>query len=72
MKYKSKTKVDKNVQGIFSLECVRAIRKSSLFGIVVKVMLDGVEADAFEGDWICQKEDGRWTVESDAEEGGER
>ena len=61
-----RVRIGKRIEDIFRLECVREIRKSELFGIIVKVMIDGEPIDAYEGEWICRHDDGRWSIEEPA------
>lgn len=78
--YKSAIQVGWNIQDIFKLGCVAAIQKSALdnFVVIVNNALEdwfdknGVKYTedvlvAYIGDWICEREDGKYDVLTDEE-----
>lgn len=58
-----KVEVGKHIQDIFPLECVSSIDKSADGKVRVMVReYNGMYSWAYEGDFICQREDGLWMV----------
>ena len=63
MKYKQKIRIGKHVQDLFRIEEVKGIGKEIGGRVKIEIIADGKLQWAYEGDWICQKEDGSWTIE---------
>lgn len=68
MKYKQCIQAGNNVNDILKLPCVTTVRKLDSGRYVYELVLNKKQwlpPIAVEGDWICQDEDGEWTVMSD-------
>lgn len=58
-----KIEVGKHILNIFNLECVISVDKRFDGGVMAMVReFNGKCTYAYEGDFICQMEDGNWTV----------
>jgi hypothetical protein len=64
--FKQSIRIGKNIEGIFKLPCVAAIRKdifgAAFFELYGYMMQDKKSAVAREGDWLCENYKGHWTL----------
>lgn len=61
----------RNIEDIFRLPCVAAIRKN-VFGAAVYdlygfIMADDSRREATTGDWLCESKEGKWCVMTNEE-----
>lgn len=69
-KYKQSIQINKNMTDIFRLPCVDAIQKlgEDGFAVVLRYVKDyqgELRQYAFQGEWLCQDNDGCWFVLKD-------
>ncbi len=61
---KQRVKVSKNgVAFLFTLPCVEYITKIGNNGLLVGARTDKGFFPAFDGDWLCENDNGEWSIE---------
>lgn len=64
MKFKQAIHIGRNIEGIFRLPCIAAIRKdifgAAFYDLYGFIMHDRKNAVAREGDWLCEDSAGKW------------
>lgn len=71
MKFKQAIHISSQIEGVFRLPCVAAIRKdifgAAFFDLYGHMMHDKKNAVAREGDWLCELRNGKWIVMNNKE-----
>ena len=61
---KQRVKVSKKgIRYIFTLPCVESITKMPDNMMMVIACIGGRMTPAFEGDWLCENDNGEWSIE---------